>query len=143
MAADHARLDALLERVVRNDGSIDEDAYTEFRRGLLTHIGIEERVLFPAVRGKGNPGLIEQLHADHAVLAALLVPPPAADEIETIKRILREHNPLEEDPGGFYDEVGDDLVDRVRAYPEARVAPHSDTPHLRRSIEILLKKAGR
>ncbi len=144
MAADHERLDALLERIVRDDGTIDETAYTPFRRGLLTHIGIEERVLFPALRARGSDlTLIEKLHNDHALLAALLVPPPTKWEIDTIAAVLRDHNPLEEDPGGLYDRVGDELIEKVRAYPEVRVAPYSDTPHLRYSIELLLKKAGR
>jgi len=73
MSADHARLDALLDRIVRDDGSIDEDAYAPFRRGLLTHIG--------------------------AIACARI--------------------------------------------PKLPVAPHSDTPHLRYSIELLLKRAGR
>ena len=144
MSADHERLDALLDRIVRDDGSIDEDAYVPFRRGLLTHIGIEERILFPELRVRGVASdLIERLHHDHALLAALLVPPPTKWEIEMIRSVLRDHNPLEEGPGGLYELVGDEIIDRVRAFPEVPVAPHSDTPHLRYSIELLLKRAGR
>jgi len=144
MSADHARLDALLDRIVRDDGSIDEDAYAPFRRGLLTHIGIEERILFPEIRSRGGVvAVVEKLHHDHALIAALLVPPPTKWEIDLIKAVLADHNPLEEGPGGLYEQIGDEVVDRVRAFPEVPVAPHSDTPHLRYSIELLLKRAGR
>ena len=151
MSADHERLDALLDTAIRSDGSIDDETWTQFRRGLLTHIGIEEKILFPEVRARGGSvELQERLHRDHAVLAALLVPPPTQREIDLVREILRDHNPLEEGPGGFYESVealtGDELapmVERARNYPLVPVAPYSDTPHLRRSIEMLLKKAGR
>lgn len=151
LSADHNRLDALLAAAVREDGTIDEEKYAQFRRGLLTHIGIEEKILFPEVRKRGGDlRLQDQLHRDHAVLAALLVPPPTAREIEQIRAILGQHNPLEESPGGFYESVErltgadlDDVMRRIRAFPEARVAPYSDSALLRKSIEELLKKAGR
>ncbi|HSP34917.1 MAG TPA: hemerythrin domain-containing protein [Thermoanaerobaculia bacterium] len=144
MSADHDRLDALLDRIVRADGCIDEEAYVPFRRGLLTHIGIEERILFPEIRARGGDvALVEKLHHDHALIAALLMPPPTKWEIDLIKAVLTDHNPLEEGPDGLYAQVGDAVLDRVRAYPEVPVAPHSDTPHLRYSIELLLKRAGR
>lgn len=148
MSADHERLDALLESAVRGDGTIDDGIWTQFRRGLLTHIGIEERILIPEVRARGGDlDLAERLHRDHAVLAALLVPPPTTREIEMVRAILHDHNRLEEGPGGFYEAVealaGDGLVERARKVPLVPVAPYSDTPHLRRSIEMLLKKAGR
>lgn len=97
LSRDHERLDALLVSCVRADRTIDYPSYDAFRRGLLRHIGIEERILFPQLR-----------------LAALLVPPPSAVEIEQIRALLREHNPLEENAGGVY-EVVDDLAgeDRV------------------------------
>ena len=100
LSADHARLDELLAKTVRPDGTIDEESYVAFRRGLLTHIGIEEKILLPEARRR-RPGvspLEQELHRDHAVLAALLVPPPSQDEIEEIRAILLRHNPLEEIP---------------------------------------------
>lgn len=147
LTRDHTRLDHLLETMIRIDGTIDDAAYAAFRGGLLRHIGIEERILFPEVRRlQGSSPLMEQLHRDHAVLAALLVPPPTGAEIEQIRAILLQHNPLEEEGGGFYEVVeeltGDALTSvlaRVEAYPEVRLAPHSDTPILRRSIEQLLR----
>ena len=149
LARDHERLDALLTDALRGDGAVDEAVYLEFRRGLLRHIGIEERILFPEIRRLGASSEVErQLHRDHAALASLLVPPPSRAEIEQIRAILIAHNPLEEGEGGFYQRMerlaGDEveaLTARVRAYPEVRTAPYTDTPILRRSIETLLREA--
>jgi hypothetical protein len=146
LSRDHERLDALLTAVVSSD-TVDEEKFEEFRRGLLRHIGIEEKVLFPEMRRRnGYTEVEEQLHRDHAALAALLVPRPTRVEVEQIHAILSEHNPLEEDAGGMYERfealAGSDLdaiETRVREYPAVPTAPYSDTPHLRRSIEHLLK----
>ena len=95
LAADHARLDRLLTH---------ETGYPEFRRGLLRHIGIEGRILFPVLRKhRGLTPLEQQLHRDHAVLAALLVPPPTSNEIAQIVAILEPHNAIEECADGLYD----------------------------------------
>jgi hypothetical protein len=147
LTRDHERLDALLSACVRADGSIDYEPYAQFRAGLLRHIAIEERILFPLFRVR-RAALEEQLHRDHAALSALLVPPPTADEIERIRQILVLHNPLEEDEGGLYELIeglaGDELnalMERVHAIPEVRLAPHADSPIVRSSIEQLVKQA--
>jgi hypothetical protein len=149
LSRDHERLDALLAGALRDDGTIDAEMYTEFRRGLLRHIGIEERILFPEIRKRaGASEIVRQLHRDHAALAALLVPPPSRVEIELIRGILVHHNPLEEGPGGLYEHVEElagneleSLMSTVRSFPEIPMAPYSDTPLLRRSIEQLLREA--
>src|SRR5581483_6857560 len=48
--ADHERLDALLRRAFASAGSVDSEAYDAFRRGLLRHIGMEEKILLPAAQ---------------------------------------------------------------------------------------------
>lgn len=146
LTRDHERLDARLAASVRDDGSIDQESYGEFRQGLLWHIGVEEKILFPEVRKRsGENEIVRQLHREHAALAALLMPPPTVKEIETISAILEEHNPLEEDEGGLYEQVetlmGDELeplLERIRSTPPARLAPHADTEVTRWSIEQLL-----
>lgn len=148
LSDDHVRLDGLLAAALPEDGTIDEAPYLEFRRGLLRHIGIEERLLFPEVRKReGTTAAVEQLHRDHAALAALLVPRPDTASIRQIRAILDEHNPLEEGPHGLYQHVemlvGDDLetlMAALEAFPETRVAAYSDTPILRNSIEQLLRE---
>ncbi|HVS33910.1 MAG TPA: hemerythrin domain-containing protein [Thermoanaerobaculia bacterium] len=171
LARDHERLDELLRRCVKRDGTIDREPYERFREGLLRHIAIEERILFPLARHSerseesgGGPArrgtaqtprflatlgmTVQQLHRDHAALAALLVPPPTPAEIERIIEILQPHNELEEVADGLYEAVeaiaGADisaLMTRVRATPPVALAPHADTEVTRRSIEQLVREA--
>ena len=149
LSRDHARLDALLETCMRADEHWLA-SYEEFRRGLLRHISIEERVLFPELRKRrGTTSLEQKLHRDHAALAALLVPPPSFVEIHKIATILTVHNELEERAGGLYEIIeslaGDELatlMDRVHAIPPVPVAPHVDTPLVRSTIEQLVREAG-
>ena len=146
LTTDHERLDALLQTCMRTG---DGQAYDEFRRGLLRHISIEERVLFPVLRSsRGVTPLDEQLHRDHAALAALLVPPPGGTELAQIAAILEAHNPLEEEAGGLYElverlagETLDALLARMHAIPEVRVMPNADSAVVRRSIEQLVREA--
>jgi len=146
LSRDHARLDALLETCMRAD---DPQAYDAFRRGLLRHIAIEERVLFPLLRkSRGVTELERQLHRDHAALAALLMPPPSRAEVDQISAILQVHNEMEERGGGLYEVIEDlsggelaSLMTRVHATPAVRVAPQADTPILRRTIEQLVRQA--
>ena len=144
LARDHERLDALLRGCLQGS----DESYAEFRAGLLRHISIEERVLFPELRKRGVGSAMEQqLHRDHAALAALLVPPPSRAEIEQIAAILEVHNEIEENAGGLYELVeslaGDELVElmaRVHAIPVVRLAPHVDNALVRSTIETLLRE---
>ena len=146
LAADHDRLDSLLFASLRADGEIDHESYAGFRRGLLRHISIEERVLFAELRTRrAETSLSLQLHRDHAALCALLVPPPTPIEITQIAAILRMHNELEERSGGLYELVEslaaselDAVLTRVHAIPEVKVMPHADSPLVRRNIAVLL-----
>lgn len=145
---DHRRLDDLLQRSLRSDGSIDSAVYAEFRAGLLRHIGMEEKVLFPAAKERlGRPiDAARQLRADHAALAALLVPPPTAEILRTIAEVLEPHNHLEEKPGGVYDTceqlTGTDaeaLLAKLRAFPPVKVAPHNDGERAHLNIARMLE----
>jgi hypothetical protein len=146
LSRDHQRLDALLEACLRGG---DAEAYDTFRRGLLRHIAIEERVLFPLLRAdRGNTPLEEQLHRDHAALSALLVPPPTETELRQIAAILQSHNVLEERMDGLYEMIEDlagvgleALMLRVHETPAVRVVPNTDTPVVRASIERLVREA--
>jgi hypothetical protein len=151
LSRDHERLGALLSSCRAADGPIPEAVYSEFRKGLLRHIGIEERVLFPELRKqRGVTELELRLHRDHAALAALLVPPPSRTELDHIAAILDAHNELEESDGGLYDVIeaiaADELpslMQRVHAIPEIPLAPYADTEITRGTIEKLLRDIGR
>ena len=102
---DHRRLDALLARAATCSSDRELAAYDEFRRGLLKHIGIEEKILLAAAqRLLGRPlAQAERLRQDHGALVALLMPLPAPNVVRAIKAILAAHNPVEEGPDGVYD----------------------------------------
>lgn len=146
---DHARLDALLTRADATPGAIDGAAFEAFRAGLLRHIAIEEKLLLPAARAArgGEPlDVAARLRADHALIAALLIPSPSAATIATLRRVLTEHNPLEEGEGGLYATcerlIGDRLdalLARIAAYPAVKVAPHLDEPRVHAHIERLVR----
>lgn len=148
LARDHERLDALLRRALAEPDRLDMEAYEEFRRGLLRHIAMEEKVLIPEakrIRGEA-PAVAKQLRADHSALAALLVPTPTHDILRAIVGILEEHNPLEEDPGGLYEvceEITGDgaaaVLARIEAVPEVPTAAHFDGPRVHEHIANLLR----
>ena len=149
LVRDHARLDDLLQRSVSDPAHVDMQAYRELREGLLRHIAMEEKVLLPEarrLRGGESLPVARQLRADHAALAALLVPTPTHEIVGTILGILESHNPLEEGPDGLYRECarlagaeGEALLSRLEAVPRVPVAPHFDGPRARENIERLLR----
>lgn len=150
LADDHRRLDALLRRAVADPGAIDAAAFGEFRAGLLRHIAMEEKVLLPeAQRRRGGEALpvAKQLRADHAALAAMLVPPPTLDLVTAIREILEPHNEIEERADGVYASCdlllgadADELVARLRAVPEVRASAYRDGPRIREHIARLLRE---
>jgi hypothetical protein len=153
LAEDHVRLEGLLQRAVVLSGEIDSQAYAEFRAGLLKHIAMEEKILLPAAqqaRGGGALPAAAKLRLDHGALATLLVPTPTPVIVAAIRAVLAAHNPIEEAPGGVYDECDELLRDRVdeilgklRSAPEVAVAPHVDGPNVTGAINRALARAGR
>jgi len=152
LADDHRRLDALLERAMFNPENIDGSAYAQFRSGLLKHIGMEEKVLFPAARKQrgGEPlPIAAKLRLDHGALTALLVPTPTAPIVAAIRAILEAHNPLEEDLGGIYDQCeelagaeADQILRQLQNYSEVKVLPHVDTTFVMEATRRALARAG-
>ncbi len=152
LAADHRRLEALLERAEAGAPQVDREAYAAFRAGLLRHISMEEKILLPeAQRRRGGEPLAQaaQLRLEHGAIAALLVPSPSADVIATLRVVLAAHDPIEEDAEGVYalceELAGDaveDLLARLRAAPEVRVAAHVDGARVLASARRALERAG-
>ena len=138
LTQDHVLLDRLLDRAQRDDRTVDAEAYAEFRRGLLRHIAMEEKVLLPfarAARGGEPLPIAGALRKDHGAIARLLVPSPTAHLIDELRLLLGKHNAIEEGPEGLYatcDELAgaaaDRLVARLRAQPQVPVARHYDGP---------------
>jgi hypothetical protein len=73
---DHQRLDQLLARASGDLDNIDMEAFGEFRRGLLKHIGMEEKILLPDIqqlRGGEPLPIAARLRLITATVAALLI----------------------------------------------------------------------
>jgi hypothetical protein len=153
LSDDHLRLDALLRRAVATPCNFDRPAFDAFRAGLLRHIGIEEKVLLPAVRevrgGEPLP-IARRLRIEHGAIASLLVPTPSREIVAELRKILEPHNRLEEDPGGLYETCdallagrAAELVERMRAYPPVKVAAYSDGPRVLRTAAEALAQSAR
>jgi hypothetical protein len=153
LAEDHGRLDALLARACPRprdaDVELDLEAYGAFRAGLLRHIALEEKIVFPAIRaaraGEPHPDW-KRLRIDHGALTSLLVPPPTPELVGELRSILEPHNQLEEAPGALYacadalpGEEPAALVGKMRAYPAVKVAPYHDGPRVLRRAEDALR----
>ena len=152
LSDDHDRLDALLERSVAKPGVIDMEPYSEFRKGLLRHISMEEKIVLPAIAkwqdGK-KPAIAERLHLDHGVIVSLLAPPPTPSIILTIRSILEVHNALEEQEGGLYqllEELAGPETERIlaqlKAAPAVAVLPHTEKPEVLEAAKNAVAMAG-
>jgi hypothetical protein len=153
-AADHRRLDDLLSRSTAGSSAIDLAPFGAFRAGLLRHIGMEEKVLFTAVRAARGGALVRvtaRLRVDHGALASLLVPTPTSAIVAEIRSVLTPHNRREEDPDGVYDacdaalgpEAAERLVVELSGFPEPPVKPYNDGPEVFRHIEANLELSRR
>ena len=67
----------------------------------------------------------------------------------TIRRLLTDHNVLEEGPGGVYDLCdqlagfeAESLLKDLRAAPPVAVMPHSDSPAVMTTLRRTLERAG-
>lgn len=125
LAGEHADMERLLAA-----GDFDG-----FRRMLLRHIGLEEKMLLPAARDArgGEPlPIAAQLRRDHAEIASLLVKAPTPESTQKLREVLARHNPLEEGPDGLYQtcerllgpERSRELVERMRAMPAVRASAY-------------------
>ena len=152
LVKDHGRLEGLLQSAVAQVGTVDQGTYDQFRAGLLRHIGMEEKILLPAAQRlrSGEPlSIAAKLRLDHGAIASLLMPPPTAAVIATIRAVLKVHNTIEEGPGGLY-EICDELAGseaaqllaKLQAVPELAVLPCSDSPAVLPAVQRALERAG-
>jgi hypothetical protein len=150
-SADHDRLDALLERSVAGDGTVAPRAFAAFRAGILRHIGMEEKYLFPAARSVHAALLpiTARLRVDHGAVAALLVPTPTPAIVDDLRSLLLAHNRREEEPGGVYDACdealgprgAERLLEELRSFPEPPLKPYNDGPDVMKHIAVTLAAA--
>ena len=128
------------------------ESYSEFREGLLRHISIEEKIVFPAIhkfRSGESSSVMDRLHLDHAAIVSLMVPPPNASIILTLKSVFAVHNPLEEDEGGLYRVFeasvrteAETILEKMTAAPAVAVLPHNPKPEVLELAKEALRRAG-
>ena len=116
LADDHARLDALLTR-----GASDPAAYADFRRGLLRHIGMEEKILLPAAPARQGRGAVARGRSSPARSRRARRAPradPHPGDPAAMRGILARHNALEEGPGSSVEDAVNALA------PDDRLSLH-------------------
>lgn len=152
LAHDHDRLDGYLLQALSADGTINTEAYHLFRQGLMRHIGIEEKILIPALLSGPHTEIrpaIDRIRLDHSAVVALLVPAPSAVIITALRTILTGHNALEEENGGIY-ERGDlydpeelrGIAQKMKEFPEVRSLPNNADPKILEATRRALQRAG-
>jgi hypothetical protein len=150
---DHARLHALLARAMAGP-TLDAEAFAAFRKGLLRHIGIEEKVLFPAARRARGGEAVEgtrALRLEHAALTSLLVPTPDLALCAELAALLATHDAKEEGHDGVYAACERALSpagraetqEKIAAFPEVPVVAHFDGPGTFRTAADALAAAQR
>lgn len=149
---DHRRVEDILEKAIEKPGEIQMDFYQKFRTGLLTHIKMEEKILFLAAQKANNNEplpLANQLRLEHGAITALMVPTPTLDLIKVLKHVLEVHDEREEEPGGMYDacealtqDQTQEILDQLAAVTEVPVHPHKDIPLAMEAARRALNRAG-
>lgn len=148
LAGEHRRLERLLELAAQGE----TEAYSEFRKLLLRHIGIEEKIVFvEAQRARSGAALpvAAQLRLEHGALAALVMLPPRSVTLRAIRAVLERHNPLEEGPGGVYAAAEEALgprcpqvLEAIKAAPQVPVSPWAESPKIGAAARRTLARAG-
>lgn len=149
---DHRRIDELLDKATEKPGEVQADYYHRFRTGLLKHIKMEEKILFPAAqKANGNVPLplAAKLRLDHGALTSLMVVPPTADVIKVLRFVLDKHDLLEEEPGGMYEvcekltnDETEDLLQRLKDIAEVPVHPFNEAGYALDVAKRTLLRAG-
>ena len=151
LAADHRRLDALLERTGECRTPEELAAYDGFRRGILKHIGIEEKILLTAAaRLRGTP--LEQaarLRLDHGAIVSLLMPIPTSMIIRAIRTVLdraQSHRRRRRRRLRHLRELATaehaELLAKILAAPEVPTHPNATTPRILDAARHALARAG-
>lgn len=152
LAEDHSRLDDLLAQAMQNPDHIDLEIYHQLRTGLLKHIKMEEKILFPAARNANGDvpiPLAAKLRLDHGALTMLMLLTPTKQIVNAVTFILTQHDELEEQDGGMYDicenlteNETEEILERLRTVGELPVHPYNDSENAVQSVKNALQRAG-
>ncbi|MCG2461838.1 hemerythrin domain-containing protein [Flavobacteriaceae bacterium F89] len=149
---DHRRLDDILEKAIADPEEIQMNYYQQFRTGLLTHIKMEEKILFPAAQ-KANGGeivpLAAKLRLEHGAITSLMVVEPTQEVIKVIRYVLEKHDTAEEEPGGMYDicerlthDQTQSLLEELAKVTEVPLNPINPKSYALEAAKRSLKRAG-
>ncbi len=149
---DHRRVEALLDKATEDINHIEMDSYHQFRTGLLTHIKMEEKVLFAAAQ-KANDNdpipLAAQLRLEHGAITSLMVPLPTPSLVRAIRYILDKHDFKEEEPGGMYDiceklthNQTQEILETLRNTTPVPLLKHNDTDFALGAAKRAVIRAG-
>jgi Hemerythrin HHE cation binding domain len=152
LTEDHRRIEKLLDAAGSRGKPEELAAYEKFRRALLRHIGMEEKILFPAAqRLRGGDPLAEaaKLRLDHGAIVALLMPAPSPAVIRALRTVLAAHNAIEEGPEGTYEVCErlaagerDELLRRLKEAPEVPTNPNATNAQVLKAARRALERAG-
>lgn len=146
---DHRRIERLFEEATGDKDQVDLAKYLQFRIALLTHIKMEEKILFVAAQ-KANGGeplpLQAKLRLDHGALTSLMACVPTPEVILVVSYILDQHDTLEENAGGMYEACEKltrnetrQILENLRSVKPVPVHPFNEAPYVidvaKRSIE--------
>lgn len=149
---DHERIEELLNKATERPGEINPEYYEKFRTGLLTHIKMEEKILFLAAQRANNNEPLpiqKQLRIEHGAITALMVPTPNAAIVKVLRYVLEKHDIAEEEPGGMYDACEkltqnqtQEILEQLNQVTEVPVHPHNDIPLAMQAAKRALLRAG-
>jgi len=149
---DHRRVEQILLNAIADIDNIAPDLYEAFRVGLMTHIKMEEKVLFVAAQ-EANGGeplpIAAQLRLEHGAITVLLSVPPNPTLIKVLAYLLHRHDLREEEPGGMYDACEaltatqtEQLLQKVRAVTAVPTRPLNPLPLVLETAKRTLQRAG-
>lgn len=150
--SDHRRLDAILEEAIKDRYQVHLAKYDEFRIGLLTHMKMEEKILFVAAQ-KANGGsplpLQSKLRLDHGALTSLLVCYPTPALLAVLEHILEIHDELEEKQGGMYQACEkltlndrDAILVELKAVTPVPIRPINEAQYAIEAAQRSVERAG-
>lgn len=152
LASDHDRLDTLLQQAEADPNPEGTEAYEQFRAGLLRHIGIEEKIVLPAIsrfRQGQTAQVAARLRLDHGAIVSLLVPLPSPAIFANLRAILSGHNAMEEAEDGIYKLIdtlaGEDvesLLQEIHDYPQVPVLPCKPLEEVLGAVKRAVERGG-
>ena len=149
---DHQRLGMLLAAAMDSSTGYDEQAFEIFRRALVRHVAIEERVLAPALEarlGDGFAAARRKLRQDHRALVTLVIPRPCREWLEDLRELLAHHFEVEEREGGLHELAerfltpdAPKLIAAARGLPEVELGPPCEGAEVEAALHAALERFG-